>query len=194
MALDALLSALREEADRTVEQLLGSARDEAARLRAEANARVEERCADTIATREAKLKADAELARVRAQRAAAVRVVQARDACLERIFRATEDALARALDSPEYAAAPGALATEALAYFTDVPVVIRCRTSLAGSVRAGTPRSDDVAVVPDDSVPPGVVVEASDGSVIVDNTVEARLRRMRPSLAIEVLERIGASP
>lgn len=194
MALDALLSALRQEADRTEEGLLTSARDEAARLRAEAIARVEHRCAEAIATREAELRAAAEVARARAQQAAAVRVVEARDSCLERIFRATEDSLARALDSPDYATAPGALATEALAYLSGVAVVVRCRTPLVDKVRAAVPDSPDVAVVPDDTVAPGVVVEASDGSVIVDNTVGARLRRMRPWLSIEVLERLGAIP
>lgn len=192
MALDALLSALKLEADRTVEQLLASARDEAARHRADAAERVERRCAEAIASREAELKATTEVARVRAQRAAAVRVVQARDVFLERVFRTTEDALARALDSPDYATAPGGLVAEALAYVSGIPVVVRCRTSLAEKVRVAVQHSPDVSVVPDDTVPPGVLVEATDGSVIVDNTVGARLRRMRPSLSIEVLERIGA--
>jgi vacuolar-type H+-ATPase subunit E/Vma4 len=194
MALDALLSALRQEADRTVEQLLGSARDDAARLRAEAAARVEHRCAEAVAAREAELKASADVARARAQRTAAVRVVQARDAFLERIFHATDDALTRALESPEYASAPGALAAEALEYLSGVPVVVRCRRSLADKVRAAVREAPEVSVVPDDTVPPGVVVEATDGSVIVDNTVGARLRRMRPSLAIEVLEHVEAIP
>lgn len=194
MALDALLSALRQEADRTVEQLLTSAREEAARLQSEAVARVEHRCAEAIATREAELKAAADVARARAQRAAAVGMVQARDACLERIFRATDDALARALDSPDYATAPGGLATEALVYVSGVPVVVRCRTSFVQTVRAVVQPWRDVVVMPDDTVAPGVLVEARDGSVIVDNTVGARLRRMRPLLSIEVLERIGAIP
>jgi vacuolar-type H+-ATPase subunit E/Vma4 len=194
MALDALLSALRQEAERTVEQLLTAAREEAARLRTDAVARVEHRCAEAIATREAELKAAAEVARARAQRAAAVGMVQARDACLERIFSATDDALAQALDSPDYATAPGRLATEALAYVSGVPVVVKCRASLADKVRVVVQHWRDVAVVPDDTVAPGVWIEAIDGSVIIDNTVGARLRRMRPLLSIEVLERIGAVP
>lgn len=194
MALDALLSALTQEADRAVEQILASAREDAARLRAEAAALVERRCADAIAAREVELKSSAELERARAQRATAVRVMQSRDACLDRIFKAAANALEGALDAPDNAAAPAALATEALAFFSGVPVVVRCRTALVERVRAALQPSGEASVVPDDTLAPGVIVEAVDGTVIVDNTVGARLNRLRPSLSIELLHRIGAAP
>lgn len=193
MALDALLSALTQEADRAVEQILTAAREDAVRLRAQADALVERRCADAIAAREAELKASAELERVRTQRATAVRAVQSRDACLDRVFGAAAAALESALDAPDKATAPAALATEALAFFSGVPAVVRCRTSFVERVRAVLHSSDEASVVPDDAVAPGVLVEAVDGSVIVDNTVGARLRRLRPSLSIELLQRIGAT-
>jgi vacuolar-type H+-ATPase subunit E/Vma4 len=193
MALDALLSALTQEADRAVEQILGSAREDAVRLRAEAEALVERRCADAIATREAELKASAEMERARAQRVTAVRVVQSRDACLDRVFNEAASALESALDAPGNAAAPAALATEALAFFSGVPVVVRCRTSLVGRVRAVLHAPGEASVMPDDTLAPGVIVEAVDGSVIVDNTVGARLRRLRPSLSIELMQRIEAT-
>jgi vacuolar-type H+-ATPase subunit E/Vma4 len=171
MALDALLAALTQEAERAVEQMLTSAHEEAARLRSEAEAQVEQRCADAITARASALRASAEVERAHAQKAAAVRVVQSRDACLDRVFRAAEEALERALDSPDHAAAPGALAAEALEFFSGVPVVIRCRTALVERVRTAMQSSTVVSVVADDALAPGVV-EAADHSVIVDNTVE----------------------
>lgn len=193
MALDALLSALTQEADRAVEQILSSAREDAKRLRAEAETLVERRCADAIATREAELKASAEVERARARRATAVRVVQSRDACLDRVFNEAAGALEDALEGPDNVAAPAALAAEALAFFSGVPVVVRCRTSLVERVRAALHPPVEASVVPDDTLAPGVIVEAVDGSVIVDNTVGARLQRLRPSLSIELLQRIGAT-
>jgi vacuolar-type H+-ATPase subunit E/Vma4 len=191
MALDALLAALTQEAERAVEQMLTSAHEEAARLRSEAEAQVEQRCAEAITTRASGLKASAEVERARAQRAAAVRVVQSRHACLDRVFRAAEEALDTALESPDYAAAPGAMAAEALEFFSGVPVVVRCRTALVERVRTAMLSSAVASVVADDALAPGVVVEAADQSVIVDNTVGARLRRLRPALSIELLRRIG---
>jgi vacuolar-type H+-ATPase subunit E/Vma4 len=193
MALDALLAALTQEADRAVEQVLASAHEEAARLRAEAEEQLERRSADAVTAREAELKGSVEVERARAQRASAVRVVRAREACLDRLFGAAGQALERALDSPDYAAAPGALTSEALEFFAGVPVVVRCRTSLVDRVREMSESSRVSSVVPDDTLDHGVVVEAVDKSVIVDNTVGARLRRLRPALSIELLRRIGES-
>jgi len=192
MALDALLAALTQEADRAVEQVLAAAHEEAARLRADAEEQLERRSADAVAAREAALKASAEVERARAQRASTVRVVRARDACLDRLFSAATKALEHALDSPHYVTAPGALTSEALEFFSGVPVVVRCRTTLVDRVRAAAPLYVS-AVVPDDTLDFGIVAEAVDKSVIVDNTVGARLRRLRPALSIELLQRIGES-
>jgi len=43
----------------------------------------------------------------------------------------------------------------------------------------------------DESVGPGVVAEAGDGSVTVDNTLATRLARAEARLAIELLRELG---
>ena len=45
-------------------------------------------------------------------------------------------------------------------------------------------------MVADNTVPEGVVVEALDGSSRVDNTLVARLRRLRPRLSIVLLKAV----
>jgi vacuolar-type H+-ATPase subunit E/Vma4 len=39
----------------------------------------------------------------------------------------------------------------------------------------------------DETVAPGLVAEAADGSVVVDNTLAARLERVREKLAMELV-------
>ncbi len=45
----------------------------------------------------------------------------------------------------------------------------------------------DVPVEADESVPTGAMLEAADGTVRLDATLAARLRRMRPTLAIDAV-------
>lgn len=192
MALDALLQSLTRDAEHESEALLEQARGEAARIRAEADARVARRCADAVAVREIELRDRADGARARASREARARLLDARRRLLDRVRAATEEALRRALDAPERAPVLAALVREAIDFLPEVPVIARCPTALVARVRAAASGLDDLRVEGDDAVPPGVLMQPEDGSVVVDNTLDGRLRRVWPELSIELLAQVGA--
>ena len=52
-------------------------------------------------------------------------------------------------------------------------------------------RHQGAELVIDESVSPGVVAESADGSVIVDNTLAARLARAETRLAMELMREVG---
>jgi vacuolar-type H+-ATPase subunit E/Vma4 len=63
---------------------------------------------------------------------------------------------------------------------------------LAESVRALVRDRPHLRVRPDPAAEPGVVAVSDDGALTVDNTLTARLRRLRPVLAGELIRRIDA--
>lgn len=194
MALDALLETLSRDAEAEAGRVLAEARAEAARIRAEARAAVTERCVRAIAALEPELRADVDARRARARREASIEVLRARSRFLDRIFADASAAFPGALSDPTRSATVEFLVTEALAFFPGTLVTIRCRTGLAAVVTKATESTDSVTVVAADSVPEGIIVEARDGSARIENTLEARLRQLRPLLSIELLAAVEERP
>jgi vacuolar-type H+-ATPase subunit E/Vma4 len=107
---------------------------------------------------------------------------------------AAEAAVPRTFDQPSTGAAFRRLVDEAVACFPDAPVVIRCRSGLAARLESSRQSLGAARVTVDDAVPDGVIVEAADGSARVDNTLIARLRRLRPGLSIALVDAVADPP
>jgi vacuolar-type H+-ATPase subunit E/Vma4 len=193
MALDTLLESLAHDADNEVRAILETARAEAERIGGDAAALVEQRCEAAVAAREAELALQADAERAHAVREARARVLEARQRFLDRVFERVEAGLARAVTGPEGTAVVDALVREAAGFFPDAGLVARCPAALAPAVRAALAGSS-ARVEIDESVAAGVVLEAGDGSMRVDNTLVQRVRRLRPALSIELLARAGVTP
>jgi len=186
MALDVLLEAIALDGDVEARQLVDAARAQADEMRRAADARAERRCTEALASRDAAIRIELDVRRARTLRDARAEVLSSRAQFLDRIFAAVEQALPGVLDDPSLAESVERLCREALDCFPDGEVRIRCRPGLADEVRRHS--SGQVDVVADNTVPEGVVVEALDGSSRVDNTLLARLRRLRPRLSIVLLK------
>jgi vacuolar-type H+-ATPase subunit E/Vma4 len=188
MAIETLLDALGTEAERDAQHVTDAARAEAARIRAEAEARLAQQCNAALALREAELRASSDARRAAALRDARAGRLRARDEFLDRVFTTVTARLPGTLDDPTHADALTRLAHEALQY---VPgeAVVRCRASLARSLNVPAAALGNARIVADDSVAEGVVVAAEDGSVTIDNTLESRLHWLRSRLAIDLLAR-----
>jgi len=97
--------------------------------------------------------------------------------------------------SEEYRRILPAHADEALSYVAGVSVRLRIRPALTPWLDDVLARHPTAALVADDAISAGVIVEAVDGSVAIDNTVTARLSRIEPRLAVELpreLDHVGA--
>jgi len=192
MPLEHLLAELEREAEAAAERTLAEARTEAERIAAAAAERLAHRRAEYVAARRTELSADLGGALAAARREARRAALAARERLLERVFTEAARRLPEVAASETYAAAlPGDVAA-ALAFLGDQPAVLRCTPALAERVRqAAGPAA--ATVVPDAAVGHGVRAEAADGSLVVDATLEGRLARLRPRLAIAVLARLDVA-
>lgn len=80
---------------------------------------------------------------------------------------------------------------EALSFLEGLQPRVRCQAAVAPVLQDVVARTPGAQLVIDESVAPGVVAEAADGSVVVDNTIVARLARAESRLAIELLRKLG---
>jgi vacuolar-type H+-ATPase subunit E/Vma4 len=75
---------------------------------------------------------------------------------------------------------------ECLAYAGDEPVRVRAAPAIAAILGEIGSRRKSVTVVSDPSLPTGFQVEAAGASLVVDDTLEALVSRLRPELEIEL--------
>lgn len=194
MPLEHLLAALEREATAQAEALLAAARTEAAAIAADADARLTRRRGELLGSREAELRGAAAIALGETRRTSRATVLQARQRLLERVLAAARGMLPDALASDAYLAALPEHVIQGLRAIGDGPAVIRCPEVLVPAVRAVVAARKEVVVRGDPASSPGVVIATADGAIEADNTLDGRIERLGPRLALEVLARLGAAP
>lgn len=192
MALPDLLRRLEEEAETGIAALLEAAHAEAARIAAEAAARLSERHAAEMASREAGLRAAAARASASARRDATAQVLAARDETLHRILSRTEQLLAERRGSEAVLSRAAFDLNAALGYLNGA-VSVRCRPDLVAWTEGRLASGTRYPVQPDPAVGTGAVLRAVDGSVEIDATVEQRLARLRPELTVAAARMLDGS-
>jgi vacuolar-type H+-ATPase subunit E/Vma4 len=192
MALAELLRTLEEDAAARREALLARARADAERLRAESGADLARRRAAALAAREAELRATAARATEVARRQAARRLLETRSGALERIRRRTETQLAERAADPAWLPALARDVELALEYVGPVPAVVEAPAALLEYLRGTITGLAHVTLEPAGGGRRGLVVRSADGSLTVDATLESRLARAWPRLAIDLAARLEA--
>jgi len=191
VALDVLLDTLARDAGDHQRRIVDEATAEAARIRAAATASAEARCVEALAVRALELQGQMDARRATAARGARVAALSVRQELLDQIRRTVEAALPGTLDGHEEAVA--ALAFEAIESLPPRAIVLRCRPGLAGQVQRIAESLGRVRVVSDEAIPEGLEAECEDASVLVHNTLAARLNRQWPALSIAILARIDGA-
>jgi vacuolar-type H+-ATPase subunit E/Vma4 len=126
-----------------------------------------------------------------ARRQAHTRELEARHALLGRIRERARALVPEVATSPVYLGALPSQLEEALSYLEGLRPRVRCQAIFAPVLQPLVDRTEGADLVIDESVAPGVVAEAADGSVIVDDTLAARLAQIEERLAIELLAEVG---
>jgi vacuolar-type H+-ATPase subunit E/Vma4 len=125
-----------------------------------------------------------------ARREARARELAARHALLGRVFERARALIPEVAASAAYRAALPSHLAEALSYLEGTHPRIHCQAGLAPTIQSAITRHSGAQVMIDETVAPGIVAEAADGSVVVDNTLAARLAGVETRLAIELLQRL----
>jgi vacuolar-type H+-ATPase subunit E/Vma4 len=194
VALEELLARLERDGRTKADAVLEAARAEARRVASESEERVTRRRRDSLEALEAELRVATERLIAAAREAARRQVLSARERMLDRVFRAAEERLAEFARSEAYVSRLAEDLAEARSYLGEAPAVVRCAPELSARVRAVIVDQTGLSVEEQPHAEPGFVLVAADGSVEVESTLTARLKRLRPVLSIEVLERLGGRP
>ena len=192
MALDHLLDALTREAQATAERLRADARAEAATLTAlsvEVAGRQRQAEIDHVVRRR---RDEVERAVALARHGARDEVLRARERLLQRVERALRAACPAALASPRYRAELPRRVEGALACFPEGELVsARCAAALVEPILAAWPSGWKVEARADETLGSGFVLSSADGSIDIEDTLEARCDALRPDLERRALHLLG---
>jgi vacuolar-type H+-ATPase subunit E/Vma4 len=190
MALADLLRALEQDAEARIAELRAEATASAGRLRAEAGARLERRRTAELATREAGLQSETARAIEATRQEAARRVLTARAQALERIQGRARELLLRTEPDAGLRAGIAREVNAALEYFGDTAAVVRCAPAWGSALEPIVARRPGIRLEATNGVGPGAAIRAADGSLEIDATLETRLDRLWPRLAIELVRQL----
>lgn len=190
MALQDLIARLDEDADATVRRVGQEAASRARAIEQTARLEHDRRTTDVVASRRRIRLAQLARELTEARRAARGRELDARMSLVDRILARARARVADVVATDTYRRDLAARCTDALSYLEGVPVRVRCRPDDAAVVSSAVAGREHVTIQPEEGLSPGLIIESLDGSVTIDETLEARLSRLRERLAIELIAEV----
>ena len=190
MALTDLTARLERDAEARIAELTARTEAEAQALLAEARRATQTHRDDELNARRLVRRArfDRALAEAR-QRARADRLA-AQHALLAKIFERARAVIPSVAESAAYLEALPTHLLEALRYVEGQRVIVRCAPAFAERLRPVLAGRDDVALLEDPQLPPGLTVSTPDETVFIDGTLAQRLARLEPRLRVELLAEV----
>lgn len=190
-SLDALLEALERDADAEAAQLISRARQQAGEIRARATAEQDRRRAEVKARIEAEGRREVARAAAAATRRFLESRLRERARVLDRIFTEAADELGAAGPERYRSLLPGMIG-ETLRFLAGSSAMVTCRPEIAAEVEAALPGESGVTVHASSDAAAGIRGQSAEGSVVVDDTLPALLRRRQAELAIALAVRLEA--
>jgi vacuolar-type H+-ATPase subunit E/Vma4 len=189
MALSDLIARLEQEAQSRVEAIQRDADAEVQAIEADAEQKAQEITARELEQGRAERQVGLERERAFARRQARARELEAFHNQIRRILTRARGLVPEVAVTARYIAALPSHVEEALLFVEGLHPRVRCQPACA-RVLAPIVARYGVELVIDDSVGPGVFVEAGNGSVFMDNTLAARLTRGESRLIIELARKL----
>lgn len=190
MGLSNLIAGLEQEAERDRLAVIRQADADVRAIERSADEAVADITARTLADAEARRTADAARELADARRRGRARELEARHAQVARVLDRARALLPDAAASAAYLSVLPSDVHSTLSYLQGASARVRCHPALETPLRAVVGSHAHVELVADASVGPGFVAEATDGSVVVDSTLAARLTALAPRLVIPLSRRM----
>ena len=189
MALPDLIARLEQEAQSRVEAIQRDADAEVRAIEADAEQAVRELTARQLEYGRAQRHVGLERALSLARRQARARELESLHAQIRRILTRARALIPEAAASARYVAAVPSHLEEALRFVEGLHPRVRCQPACAPVLAPIVARCGAELVI-DNGIGPGVFVEAGNGSVVVDNTLAARLARGESRFIIELARKL----
>ncbi len=190
--MDALLKTLEREAEAEIARVLDDARARAAEITRTADERIAARRGAALGHREAAARKEHERALAAVRHAARARVLEARARLLDRFFVHIRAMLPELATSAAYRRNLATRLERLSAFAGDQPFTLRCTPALATTLRRLIKTNGHVRIRGDARVVAGFFVTTADGALDVDGSLESRLERLRPQLALDALAALSA--
>ena len=185
-----LSAELRRRADAAASEMIREAEAEARRISAEARDSMRKHERDVLRDRENAWRDQVRVRVAGARHEAMKDVLLARTRVVERVLQKAKDLLPGALAAESYRALLSEDVEEALRFLGDGPATFRCTPALASAIRDELQSKPSAAVEPTDGVGSGFIASDEKHTVSIDCTLETRLARLAPQLAIEIHQRL----
>ncbi len=185
-----LTTELRKNAEATAARILNSARLEAEQLRAEAEREIQSRRAASLQLEEDKYRLAARSVVATERHASMQAVLMARAQLVDRVLELATSLLPDACTTETYRSTIAQQLADSMLFVGHEGTRILCAPELVSTVREAARAYASVTVEPDTETRAGFIVVSADGSVTVDKRLDTQLRRMRPTLAIEIHNRV----
>lgn len=185
--IDALLATLEREAETEISRVLADARAGAAEIVAAAQQRIALRREQTLEQRTAEARADHERALAATRAAARAQVLAARAALLDRLFARVRAELPAVAASAAYRAGLARQLEHLSVFAGDRSITVRCSPALTATLRHVIKTNGRWPIRSDSHIAAGFRLTTADGTLEIDATLENRLERLRPQLALEAL-------
>jgi vacuolar-type H+-ATPase subunit E/Vma4 len=185
MALSDLIARLEQEAQSRVEAIERDADAQVRAIEADAEQRVQEITARDLEHGRAEPHVELERERAFARRQARARELDAFHSQIRRILDRARALVPDVAASALYVAALPSHLEQALLFVEGLHPRVRCQAACAAVLAPIVARCGAQLEI-DENIGPGVFVEAGDGSVLVDDTLAARLTRGETRLTIEL--------
>lgn len=187
-----LSTELRQRAEETAKAILEAARTDADQISDDADRTIEERRSQVLRSREEEYRTEART-RIAAERHEAMRdVLLAKTRVVDRVLRGAKALLPGATRDRAYLAALAVEVAEAVVFVGAEGATVHCSDTVGPTVREALGATPSVSVTSMNEGS-GFMAVGSGGAVRVDGTLEARLERLTPTLAIEIHERLEES-
>lgn len=190
MALRELVLALERDAQDRIATVRAEAAAAAQQHVAEARAALAVRRSTDLATHSAELGASTAEALDAVRREAGTRTLTARKESLDGILARARALIVATVPEPEMRAGIARDAEAALQYAGPTDAVVRCHPDWAPLLRMVLARRPGVKVEASNEVGAGLVVRSADGAVEIDATLDNRLSRLWPAIAIELMREV----
>lgn len=125
-----------------------------------------------------------------ARRQARAGELEAQHAQIGRVLNRARTLLPEIGGAPAYVGVVASHLHEALSFLNGLQPRVRCQAAFAATLHAAIGRHEGAQLVIDESVGPGFVAEAADGSVVVDYTLAAGLARAEPRLTMALARKL----
>lgn len=185
-----LTTELRKNAEAAATRILESARVQAEQLRTKTERQIQSRRAASLQKEEAiyRLAARSAIAAERHSSMRAVLLTKAR--LVDRVLELATSLLPDACTTETYRSTVAQHLEDSMRFVGNQGARVLCSPELVPTLREAAKAHGSVTVEPDAETQNGFVVVSANGSVTIDKRLDTQLRRMKPTLAIEIHDRV----